>query len=544
MASTKLTKYLTQDHVYTPYEFDESTLRDANFKRFIYNGRRGEIANNETVGYYGRSIHSLATRITSTRFVTEDAGFDPSKSKWAIEYLTFALTQPETMARAMASGVDLKIVQLDPEEKAQIRAWFTSKQGGCPKMLADLMQAQSWGIDACAGFDAVIDHTYNNLFAAFHVGLEDFEIQWRLLGEQGFLEETQARWIREHNYPLNTVHVADFTRRFDLIDDESLQHSFGMLRGLFPPSDHSSVFDSNGVLHQRFINLAHLGFAVLDCFFGKEVDSIYVRHRASISGGVYFGMTLRGIVLCDESLAYIAEKIGICDFQPNCDHQAKAQALSTAVGRFWVDNPASVEWDLSLPIGILVRMAYQVVRELDSDLLPRMSTITPYPMVPLPYHDDTPSSFQRDLSQNQASPSPSSLPSPSPPPPSSPSPPSSPPPIVVISHVERSQGSAGAQQTSTSAPTATISSSPMNTDASTSATNAESESATEVIIGSSSKGFLPSFKLLSLSGPAPGSGGGSSTSSSAYRPSSDKSESQSAAQWKRWLKNAKAPLRR
>ncbi|KAJ8502349.1 hypothetical protein ONZ45_g11846 [Pleurotus djamor] len=435
MASTKIAKFFAHDHTYTPFDFSRSISRIANLQQKVYNCRRNQIANNESMGYFGTSIHALATRIAVTCLVLENDELRGVKMAWAIEHLTFTFTQSETLARAMASGVDLKIVQLPPDEKASIYAWFENKQTRCPKMLADLMLAQSWAVDAYFGFNALAEHVYENIVQpAFQVALEGFDDQWESLGEQAFIEAAQGRWIGEHSRQFNPSHISDFLHRVDLISDSGIQRAFKPLARLFPPPSFPSSFNSNGVLHQRFIFVAYLGFAVLDCHLGKQVVSWNPDCRVSISGAPAFGMALRQMVLCDESLAFVADKMRLCDFPPNCDNQAKAQALCAAVGQLYLDNPLAVGRTLDLPIGILVTSAIKVIEELDNDLLPRMSTLDPYPMVPLPYYDDTP--FSRP-SQNKAPPSP---PPPSPPLPSPPSLSPSPPPPSSVAEAVVSPG--------------------------------------------------------------------------------------------------------
>ena len=114
-------------------------------------------------------------------------------------------------------------------------------------------------------------------------------------------------------------------------------------------------------------------------------------------------------MLCDETLAHIADEIELCDFPPNCSQQTKAQVLTAAVGQCFNDNFQSNERALSLAIGVLVYMAYDVIRRLDSELLPKMPAISPYSMDPLPYYDDT-TPLEFSLPRDQAS-TPSLLPS-------------------------------------------------------------------------------------------------------------------------------------
>ncbi|KAJ8502354.1 hypothetical protein ONZ45_g11851 [Pleurotus djamor] len=312
------------------------------------------------------------------------------------------------MAREVASGVDFKIIQLSPGEKADIRTWMKNRRSKCPKTLVDLTQAVYWAAESIHGLDAIVEHTYNNLFAAFQVAFDDFDVQWQSLGELGCLREIQAHLVEGHSQRPNTLHIADFAHKFSLTPANNREDVFAPIKDSLL-SQCVSPFDADGALRPRYFFLSQFGFAVIDYYIGKELDCVHPEYRASISGGAHFGMTLRGIVLCDETLAHIADEIELCDFPPNCSHQTKAQVLTAAVGQCFNDNFQSNERALSLAIGVLVYMAYDVIRRLDSELLPKMPAITPYSMDPLPYYDDT-TPLEFSLPRDQAS-TPSLLPS-------------------------------------------------------------------------------------------------------------------------------------
>ncbi|KAJ8489228.1 hypothetical protein ONZ45_g13668 [Pleurotus djamor] len=398
--STALAHHLTHDHTFPPYKFDESLPGVPNFVRHLYNCRRKQVANNDPSEYYGDAVHNAATRFAVTRFVVENTDFGLVQKACAIECLVFTFSQNEYMGRAMASGVDLAIIQVPPKKKAAINQWLKQTQLDCPKTFADLMESVCWGAEMYAGINAVIDHYYKHLFAAFDVALRNnFAPQWRFIGENGFLRETQARWKTHHNQEPNSAHIAAFLRAFRAIPYPCLQYSFGPLEEQF--RDRPSLFGADGVLYTRFLFLAYFGFSILDYYFRKDIDHCYPHYRASIEKGAHFGTLLRRIVLCDQVLAHIAGSISICTFPSKCSPQMKAQTLSAAVGRLFLENPETTELTLSLPLTTLIKMAHEVISRLDSKQMPVMPRTIPYPMVPLPYNDTPPSLPPKILSPKE-----------------------------------------------------------------------------------------------------------------------------------------------
>ncbi|KAJ8495790.1 hypothetical protein ONZ45_g12716 [Pleurotus djamor] len=521
---SKLSQLLTNGHVFPPYEFDDTLPDVVDLKRLVYNCRRGELSapNNDVIKFYGEPLQVLTTRIAITRFVMEDQGnnMDGAQSTWAIESLSYTFSQTEYIARAMLSGIDMNVVQLSPETKAEIQTWQQNKHLPCPTMLASLMKAIAWGVDIHAGFNALVDHIYTHLLPAFKVALESFHRKWRYDKERGLREETQRRWCVQHNPPSNENHIAEFARKLNSFKFTSFRRSFGCLKESLPPQ---ISFDSNGALQQPFLALSYLGFAVLDCFLRKSIDSASPLYRSSLSGGANYGMNLKQTVLCDQSLSLIADKLSICDFAPDCTHQTKAQVLSAAVGQLWLDHPQTVEGTLLVPLGQLVTLGHNVICQISPWLLPKMPSQTPCSVVPPPY-DNYSSSAPPIPPTNQDRPSPSLQ-------------------SIASKSMSRQAKSVVSKavksitkplQRITSGSTSNIAS--LSSDASViSSANPSAEPAIEAVTKSRSKGFLSSLKAQSRS-----SSSASQAESSATRrlPPADKKPVSQATLRARLMKSA------
>ncbi|KAJ8472986.1 hypothetical protein ONZ45_g16463 [Pleurotus djamor] len=387
-------------------------------------------------------------------------------------------------------------------------------------MLASLMKAIAWGVDIHAGFNALIDHIYTHLLPAFKVALESFHRKWRYDKERGLREETQRRWYVQHNQPSNENHIAEFARKLNSFKSTSFRRSFGCLKESLPPQ---ISFDSNGALQQPFLALSYLGFAVLDCFFRKSIDSASPLYRSSLSGGANYGMNLKQTVLCDQSLALIADKLSICDFAPDCTHQTKAQVLSAAVGQLWLDHPQTVEGTLLVPLGQLVTLGHNVICQISPWLLPKMPSQTPCSVVPPPYDNHSLSAPPiPPTNQDRPSPSLQSIAS------------------TSMSRQAKSVVSKAVKsitkplQRITSGSTSNIASSSSDASVITSA-NPSAEPAIEAVSKSGLKGFIPLLKAQSRS-----SSSASQAESSATRrnPPADKKPVSQATLRARLMKSA------
>ncbi|KAJ8474922.1 hypothetical protein ONZ45_g15784 [Pleurotus djamor] len=345
---------------YTCFQFKNSHHILPILLRFIHNLCRGLPANNDTVEFYGDSIHNISIRIISILFLF-DSGLPEEQYASTVEWLAHLLTQNQYMSRIMVSGdLDFRPIQVFEEVQVAFRDWQMDKEQSCPREFANLMEAIAWAVFHSAGFAALVDHYQSNLHPAMDRALRSFHHIWSTEGPQSFLSTSQARWDKRHS---GTFQYDLFKARIASETTEVLEDMFQPLTdilSLYPPS-----FTPDGELTPGLLYLADLGFDLYTCLFRQTIDAALPDFRVSEDRGAQFGSLMCEIVLSDSAIACVFDNASVYTFPPAAGRtqKAKAQVFCIAVALLYAQDPLDMDDALSLPLTALTEVASQILRQ-------------------------------------------------------------------------------------------------------------------------------------------------------------------------------------
>ncbi|KAJ8516487.1 hypothetical protein ONZ45_g6207 [Pleurotus djamor] len=363
---------------YKHYRFDKFNKDTIVLERFSHNLRKETPANNHMSEHYGDAVHGYSIRLVVIRFLIEHTDIRGVKMACAIEWLVCIFTKNEYMSRLFASaGVDFETIQVAPGDEAEIRKWLKTLTYPAPKLLANIMEAVAWAVISSAGWRELADHYYAHLITPMRQAMKPFRTKWDKSGSLYFFSEAEVRWFKHHNQHAIPSHVATFIKSTASL---SLDNLFYPLKRVL--SDEPLEFAPNGSLTFRSLSLAYCGFALLDLLWRKEIDRQNSLYRASVSGGSHLATVMRRMALCDESLAFIANGIGLLDFPETANAHTKAQSLSAAAEKLHNQDPAYAEFILCRALGVLVGIAQEIAFDFEPSLKPVMPSNAPYSISP------------------------------------------------------------------------------------------------------------------------------------------------------------------